>query len=139
MEQNVYCEELQIDSIVYDDEKMQVLLKEINKRLKEARIKRNISRARLAELSNLTTNYIFKMENNQCEVGLKSLLKISMALGITPEEFLPVENPERVITNGDRFEQIVADADVRTINYLLKQAEQMVEFQKKQKGKTKQK
>lgn len=122
---------IRLDTIVYDDEKMKILIKEVIRKISEERKKRGLSMNQLAELSNLTGSYIYKLENMQCEIGLKTLLKISSAFGIKPEELLPIEVKNRVLTNGERFEQIVQGADVRTINFLLQQAEELIKYERK--------
>lgn len=108
---------VKIESIVYDDEKMSTLLKEVSRKIKEERSKRGLSLERMAKIANLTTNCIFKAESFQSELGLKSFLKISTALGMSPEKLLPIENERMQLTNGDLFEQITREADPGTINY----------------------
>lgn len=91
--------------------------------------------AHLAEISNLSVSHISKVENAQCEIGLKALLKISTALGMEVTDFLPydsfLENQreckadngrkhEVILTNGERFEEIVQGASPQSVEFILK-------------------
>lgn len=119
------------ESMVFDEEQMEILFIEIGKRIQEERVRRNVSQKMLAIRSNLSDNAIYKMEHFQqfnCYVGLKTLLKVSYGLGVDVATFLPREN--RGMSNGDKFEEITRCASVSTINYLLEQARGFVRLQK---------
>ena len=60
----------------------------LGKKIKKLREKSGYTQETLAEKSSLSLDYIGKIEVNINKPGLKSLLKISKALGITLKELL---------------------------------------------------
>lgn len=103
-------------------------LKEISGKISSERKRRGLSMSRLADMSNLSASHIFKLENDQCEIGLKALFKISTALSVSPAQFFPdgLYQEGRMQTNGDRFESITQGADMETIEFALKMTESMI-------------
>lgn len=128
-----------LDSIIYDDDKMKQFLMEVSRRISEERKKRGISIMQLAEIANVSASHIFKVEAAQCEIGLKALLKISKALGVKPEEFLPEEmlavnqNQEQMTTNGEKFDLMTMEADPETIDLILAITDSLMRMQKSRK------
>ena len=110
------------------DENMNLILKEVSRNICAERKKRGISMVQLAAMANLSVSHISKVERSQCDIGLKSLLRISAALEMDAADFIPeepeitVKEEERSITNGERFERIVRGADPRVIEIILKMA-----------------
>ena len=56
----------------------------IGKRIQELRTERNLTQAELAEHSELTTNYIGKIERGEVQPTLNTLFAIAQALGADP-------------------------------------------------------
>lgn len=79
---------IKVESLIYDDKKMQKYLHEVGGRIYKERMKRGLSAAGLAELSNVSTSCICKLEAAQTEISLKVLLKIAMALDISVSSLL---------------------------------------------------
>lgn len=110
------------------DETMNLILKEVSRNISLERKKRGISMSQLADMANLSVSHISKLERAQCDIGLKSLLRIAAAFEMEAAEFIP-EEPEMDFgfvevktTNGERFERIVRDADPRIVEIILKMA-----------------
>ncbi len=110
------------------DETMNLILKEVSRNISLERKKRGISMSQLADMANLSVSHISKLERAQCDIGLKSLLRIAAAFEMEAAEFIPEEpetdfmSVEVKTTNGERFERIVRDADPRIVEIILKMA-----------------
>lgn len=82
-----YQRKIHIESLIYDEEKLEIRLEGVGARIREERLKQNISISKLAELSNLSLSCVSKAES-RCRIGLKALLKIAAALEIPAEQLL---------------------------------------------------
>lgn len=109
------------------DEEVKVMLQEVSHRIRKERLRRGLSMARLAEIANLSVSHISKVEAEQCEIGLRALLKIATALGMEVTELLPDEMKTipKMPTNGEKFEAIMQGANQQTIEFVLKMSEHM--------------
>lgn len=106
------------------DKEMSSMLKEIGQNISQERKRRGISMANLAELANVSVSHISKVENEQCEIGLKALLKIAEALEMDVSEFLPEslkvsEKTQNRQTNGEKFEHIIQGAEPQSVEFVL--------------------
>lgn len=112
------------------DESISMMLGEVSKNISRERKRRGMSMAHLAEIANLSVSHIFKVENAQCEIGLKALLKIATAFGMEVTDFLPDDQPiqksEDVLTNGEKFENIVEGADPQSVEFVLHMSSYMM-------------
>lgn len=109
------------------DEEVKVMLQEVSRKIRKERLRRGLSMARLAEIANLSVSHISKVEAEQCEIGLRALLKIATALGMEVTELLPDELTAipKMQTNGEKFEAIMQGANQQTIEFVLKMSEHM--------------
>ena len=109
------------------DEEVKVMLQEVSHKIRMERLRRGLSMARLAEIANLSVSHISKVEAEQCEIGLRALLKIATALGMEVTELLPDEMKTipKMPTNGEKFEAIMQGANQQTIEFVLKMSEHM--------------
>ncbi len=109
------------------DEEVKVMLQEVSHKIRKERLRRGLSMARLAEIANLSVSHISKVEAEQCEIGLRALLKIATALGMEVTELLPDEMKTipKMPTNGEKFEAIMQGANQQTIEFVLKMSEYM--------------
>lgn len=103
------------------------MLQEVSRKIRKERLRRGLSMARLAEIANLSVSHISKVEAEQCEIGLRALLKIATALGMEVTELLPDELTAipKMQTNGEKFEAIMQGANQQTIEFVLKMSEHM--------------
>ena len=103
------------------DEEVKVMLQEVSHKIRKERLRRGLSMARLA------VSHISKVEAEQCEIGLRALLKIATALGMEVTELLPDEMKTipKMPTNGEKFEAIMQGANQQTIEFVLKMSEHM--------------
>ena len=109
------------------DEEVKVMLQEVSHKIRKERLRRGLSMARLAEIAYLSVSHISKVEAEQCEIGLRALLKIATALGMEVTELLPDEMKTipKMPTNGEKFEAIMQGANQQTIEFVLKMSEHM--------------
>ena len=109
------------------DKEVKVMLQEVSHKIRKERLRRGLSMARLAEIANLSVSHISKVEAEQCEIGLRALLKIATALGMEVTELLPDEMKTipKMPTNGEKFEAIMQGANQQTIEFVLKMSEHM--------------
>ena len=109
------------------DEEVKIMLQEVSRKIRKERLRRGLSMARLAEIANLSVSHISKVEAEQCEIGLRALLKIATALGMEVTELLPEQNKTipKMPTNGEKFEAIMQGANQQTIEFVLKMSEHM--------------
>ena len=109
------------------DEEVKVMLQEVSRKIRKERLRRGLSMARLAEIANLSVSHISKVEAEQCEIGLRALLKMATALGMEVTELLPDEMKTipKMPTNGEKFEAIMQGANQQTIEFVLKMSEHM--------------
>ena len=109
------------------DEEVKVMLQEVSRKIRKERLRRGLSMARLAEIANLSVSHISKVDAEQCEIGLRAVLKIATALGMEVTELLPDEMKiiPKMPTNGEKFEAIMQGANQQTIEFVLKMSEHM--------------
>lgn len=128
-----------IDSIIYDDKKMEQRLKNIGEKIMQERMRQNMSISKLAEISNLSTSCISKVESARCRTSLRTLIKIAAALGVSVgaildsgenmDTFLSTEqetDKRAFLTSGERFEQIMEDVGDGTVDFFLEMADDLL-------------
>ena len=67
---------------------MDIDFKKLGMRIKEARHKKNITQEKLATLTNLSPNFIGRIESNNSKVSLTSLVKICIVLDTSMDYLL---------------------------------------------------
>ena len=67
------------------------ILKQIALNIKLQRVRKNLAQEQLAEMSNLHTNFIGKIERSQSNPTIISLFQIAEALSISIDELLKFE------------------------------------------------
>lgn len=107
------------NSPIYNEEKLDEIMREITKNITREVEKQNISLKKLSEMTEIHYTHIYKITKGQCNVGLPALIKIAYALNISPEQLFPFEILHRK-TLGDRFDDITRELDVDDCNYLIK-------------------
>lgn len=115
------------------DEEVRDMIREVGRKISLERQRRGMSMAHLAEIANLSVSHISKMESEQCEIGLRALLKISTAFGMKPEAFLPerLTQISRARTDGEKFEHIMQGADSQLVEFILNISNYMVNASRK--------
>ena len=80
---------------------MEIDFKKLGMRIKEARHRKNITQEKLAAFTNLSPNFIGRIESNNSKVSLTSLVKICMALDTSMDYLLSdtIKLPDNAILN----------------------------------------
>lgn len=118
-----------IDTPCYNCDKMDLLLKEVGSRVKKERLNQHLSVAELAELAKLNTSNIYKIEAGESNIGLKSLLKVSIVLQKSVGDFIPIEEVKDQKKNGEKFEELTKELTLNEINYIFRLIEGFIELQ----------
>lgn len=72
----------------------------------------------LGEMADVNYSHLSRMFNRQTRIGLTTLIKVAYALHISPCDLFPYDVNKRK-TNGQRFDEITKDIDVKKRNFLL--------------------
>lgn len=72
----------------------------------------------LGEMADVSYVHLSRMFNRQTRIGLTTLIKVAYALHISPCDLFPYDINKRK-TNGQRFDEITRDIDVKKRNFLL--------------------
>ena len=107
-----------LESAVYDEEQMKMILDGIVQNVWQRMDAKGLKMTALSDLSNVPYCTLSKVFNYNQAITLKNLIKISLALHVSPIELFPYDLNRRK-TNGDRFEEVTKGLDVESINYLL--------------------
>lgn len=106
----------------YDDEYIDLLIYNINKKIKEERINKGYSINQLAQEANINQAQLSKIENGYSKPSLQSLIKIMLALDMSSicftEEYANIEYKHR-------FMNAVKDLKPETIESMLKLIESL--------------
>ena len=134
---------INIDSLIYDDQKMDQRMEKIAQNIRRERQRREVSLSELAAAANLSVSCVSKAESARSTVSLKTILKIATAFEIPVSKLLESEeniddvwNKSRIrieIEHGNRevFERIVENASEETTEMILNMAEEMMKLLRK--------
>lgn len=117
-----------IDSICFDEDKMDCLLAEIGTRVKKERQLQNYTVSELAEMTSMNLAHLYRIEKGERPIGLRVLIKIAWALNRPIQKFIPFEEVDRPKTNGERFEEMTRNLDTATINMLFEIVENLIKY-----------
>ena len=85
------------------------LLKELGRKVREARDRAGLTRAQLGNLTGLAPSYLFEIENEGANVTLKTLAKLAESLNLGPRDLLP-ESEQDALT-GSAVAELIAALD----------------------------
>ena len=116
---------------------MSVNFQIVGKRVKEVRKRKRLSQAQLAEMSNISTQYLSQIETAKKQASLQSLVSISNALEISVDELLtgnrlngPTEYIQEVsdmFTDCTRYEKRVMYETLNELKRILRENESLIE------------
>lgn len=119
-----------IELLVYDEDKINDLVVEIGKNIRDERLSRNWSTKKFADKANVTDGFIYKMESGAKNIGLTSFLKAQIALGVEPNQLIPILSEEYKLDPVNTFAKMINGLDKDSVNYLLNMVEMYVKFKK---------
>ena len=124
-------EKIKVDSLIYDDEKMQRYLASVGERIYKERARKGLSIGKLSELSNLSASCICKVESAQSEISLKALLKIAVALDVSVSRLLEDKKEDACpcvsLACLQRFENLLGGADAEVVDAVLGIADEFMQ------------
>lgn len=127
---------INLDSIAYDDHRMELWMEQIGKRIKKERMEQGLSISKLAELANLSASCISKAESRKCRISLRALAKISAALDIPPGNLLEHtaqqgEPDDSQKSESERFENMTKEAEEEIVDFILELAAELIQVMEK--------
>lgn len=91
----------------------------IGKHIQEMRQARGLTQADLAEICDLSVQYISYLENGNKHPGLETLLKLASALGTTVDALLLGNQPKDRLAYQREIKEILDDCDESERRYFL--------------------
>lgn len=119
-------EKIQIESIIYDEQRMERRMMEVAANVRAERENKGLSISELAELANLSTSCIFKTETGKSAVSLKTILKIAASLEIPVSQLVEPTMPKDTCEAGNAFEKITEHTSENATEFLLDMAENVI-------------
>ncbi|MDQ0509027.1 HTH-type transcriptional regulator PuuR [Aedoeadaptatus ivorii] len=93
------------------------------KKIRNLRLKQNLTQKELAERSELTKGFISQVERDLTSPSVATFLDICEALGITPEEFFREKGEEKVVFTPDDAFEARSEEDGYSIDYIVPNAQ----------------
>lgn len=97
---------------------MNIDYKQIGNRIKQERMKLNISQMSLADKADLSVPYISYIETGKKKISLRALLAISVALNTTPDALLIDILTVNKDTSGNQVEKLFSDCTQSEIVFI---------------------
>ncbi len=94
---------------------------DIGKRIKELRVKNNLTQEELASRCELSKSFLSQLENNLTTPSLPTLMNIVEALGINMETFFKEEKNEKI--SFDENDYFVSEQEDYKINWIVPNAQ----------------
>lgn len=104
--------------------------KKIGIRLKEERLKKNISQEKLAELINMSKEHVSHIECGTTKLSLPTLVKICNALEITPDLLLLDSVYKSKEYLRDEFARLVKDCSELDMRLILEVSKAIINIKK---------
>lgn len=117
-----------LDSICTNDDLLEAALKNIGKRLKEERLRQNISVSNLSKLSHVSESTIYRYERGGNSIELQVLIKIVPALKLDIAKVISINDIAKEETAGETFSYIVRGQSKKHIKFLLEIIKNMIYF-----------
>ena len=100
-------------------------LKELGKRIIDARKRKKISQLELAEMVGISVSHLSNIENGYTSFGVEIFVKIVDALKISADELLLISSPKVTNKLNNEFEELIADCTPAEVVAILKMANEM--------------
>lgn len=113
----------------YDDNMLDKYIKEIGRQIYINRVKRDWSVEHLSDRAGVSKINLYKIENGTARIGLMTLLKVSIALGVTVDELLPETNM-REKTAVAQFRKITSGLSSECTNSIIEMVKTCVNLPK---------
>lgn len=119
-----------LDSICTNDDLLEAALENIAKRLKEERLRQNMSVSNLSKLSHVSESTIYRYERGVNSIELQILIKVVPALKLDIAKVISINasTKEETETAGETFSYIVRGQSKKNIKFLLEIIKNMIYF-----------
>lgn len=107
-----------IDTPIYDQDLMDSLLDGIAQNIYIEMEKQHMTIRGLGEMAGINYSTLYYILEGKKRIGIKSLIKISCALHLSPCDLFPYDTNTRK-TNGQRFDEMTKGLDIQSSNFLL--------------------
>ena len=88
---------------------MDSFLQEVGGRVKEARVRKHLSQAQLAEMLGLSSRYISNLETGKQNMSITALAKISDVLKVSADWILRNNTQDALEITADELRELLAD------------------------------
>ena len=95
-------------------------LKEIGLRIAQARKKKSMSQADLAEKAQVSISHISDIENGKKQIGIEIFIRITEALNVSADWLLRASNNEVKQIQRNEFDELLSDCTAAERKYLLR-------------------
>lgn len=85
-------------------------------RIKQLRIKKNLTTYDLAEITGISQSTISKIENNKRKIDTETLTKLADALNVSTNDLLGIEIEEHVVEDLHKALLIILESDELTLD-----------------------
>ncbi len=102
------------------DEKLNSLYKSIGSRIREARLKQNMSQQELAERANISLPQISVIECGKSKMYLDTFVRIAEALQISTDDLIRPDIPEVKVLFSKEFSDLLSDCTPTQIDSIMR-------------------
>ena len=98
---------------------------EIGKRIKSARLEKQISQIKFAELINVSTPYLSDIENGKTNLSLEIFVRIVEVLQVSADWLIMADTPQSKECASAELTHLLSDCSVSESKAILKMAENL--------------
>lgn len=109
--------------LVYEDEKIDDIIRDIGKNIQRNRLEKRWSTLEFCDKANLSVSNLYKIEDGQLNINLRTFLKAVIALETTPDHLIGVSS---ITKNIERFQNITVGIDDNNMDFLLDMIENWI-------------
>ena len=93
---------------------------EIGKRIKSARMERNLSQIKFAELINVSTPYLSDIENGKTNLSLEIFTRIVETLQVSADSLIMADTPQSLEYSSAELSRLLSGCSVNESEAILK-------------------
>lgn len=111
------------DTLPYDPEKKEIMLRSIGKSIREERVAKKMSLKELSIVSNVSESLLRKIEAGSANPSISNIIFICYGLDLLPDDIIPHLITKKTKSNGDFFNLItkrLSDDEVKEIFEVVK-------------------
>lgn len=109
--------------LVYEDKKIDDIIRNIGKSIQRNRLEKRWSTLEFCDKANLSVSNLYKIEDGQLNINLRTFLKAVIALETTPDHLIGVSS---ITKNIERFQNLTVGIDDNNMDFLLDMIENWI-------------